>query len=157
MHHTGGEGLGQLMDVACKWTVWEIIQQHLVSSSHHCTRIATRILRQNISLRFHCGDYQWMTADNYVTAWKWLLCTYVCMKHLLVFLYTEIYFKWYVLTCTNMWYIVYKMPYQTNESNYNSVIKFITNNNHSVLRTNKYVLMIDGVCISQSNTFSLFH
>ena len=82
------------------------------------------------------------------------MCTYVCMKQLLVFLYTEIYFKWYVLTCMCMKYKVYKMPYQTSESNYNSVTKFTTNNKHSVLRTNKYVLlMVFVLFISQSNTF----
>ena len=75
-------GVGQLMDLACKWTVWEIIQQHLASSIHHCTRvatkIATRILRQNISLRFLCGDYQWvliimslkMSLDVHVSVWN---------------------------------------------------------------------------------------
>ena len=76
---------------------------------------------------------------------------YMIMKQLPVFLYTEIYFKWYVhvLPCTYMKYKVYKMPYQTSESNYNSVTKFTTNNKHSVLRTNKYLLLMVFNCISQ--------
>ena len=98
-----------------------------------------------------------MSADNYVTeneSW----CTRVCMKQLPVFLYTEIYFKWYVhvLPCTYMKYKVYKMPYQTSESNYNSVTKFTTTTNILFWeQTNIYYWWC--LIVFHSNTFSLFH